>query len=123
MHTTGFKRILFFALCFGYLFTCGLFPVRIQSVEAVGSEYSVSAVEPEKPLYPGHQHRFDGIGRVDRISRGEVVIDDRTFKFSKRVHFNAPGRHDVPRVWVREGDIVGFILNARKEVDSIWIME
>jgi hypothetical protein len=124
MHTfVGFKQVFFSIFCFAWLGFWVGWPAGPQPADAADRRGIVLAGEPEKPVYPGFQHRFDGVGQVYRISPGEVVIDDRTFKFTKDATFNVPGRYDVSRAWVREGTIVGFILNARKEIDSLWIME
>jgi hypothetical protein len=100
-----------------------LSPAALPPVGATDRRVVVRATGPEKPVYPGFQHRFNGVGRVDGITAEEVVIDDRLFKLAKKVTFNMPGRYDVSRARVGKGNIVGFMLNARKEVDSIWIME
>lgn len=123
MNAEVFKRSFFLVLCFIFLCICSLSPDGNRAAAASDRRMSVPVNPVEKPLYPGRQHLFDGVGRVDRVSAKEVVIDDRAFRFAKKARFNIPGRHDVSRAWVREGSVVGFILNPHREIDSLWIME
>ena len=39
----------------------------------------------ERPLYPGYPLIFDVRGQINRLSKGEIVIDDSLFKLSDDV--------------------------------------
>lgn len=123
MDAQALRKYAFVVLCCVFFCICCFYTAGHHASAASDRRMSGPVDPVEKPVYPGRQHLFDGVGRVDCISAAEVVIDDRAFRLAKGVRFNIPGRHDVSRAWVREGSVVGFILNPHREIDSLWIME
>jgi hypothetical protein len=80
------------------------------------------AVTGETPLYPGYPRLFDNVGRIDRITATEAVIDDSLHRISPFATYHAPGYRDALRSRFRRGDVVGCLINAAGEIESIWLI-
>lgn len=66
---------------------------------------------------------FDGYGRIDRINQQEVVIDDIFFKLATDVSFSTPRRKKATSYAFEAGRLVGYILNDRREIKSLWFIK
>ena len=67
--------------------------------------------------------KFDGEGYIDRIAKDEIVIDDCSYRFSSFVKFATPTRKNTLRSRFRAGDLVGYIINSKKEIESLWLLK
>lgn len=63
---------------------------------------------------------FDGWGRIDRLGKDEVVIDDTLYRLSASVTYHAPSADNVSASWLQAGNLVGFLTNVNGEVISLW---
>jgi hypothetical protein len=72
-------------------------------------------------FYP--QKGFDGYGIIDVIDQDGVVIADTYLKFSRQVRFATPRDRNAGRYAFSVGDTVGYLLNAEREVTSLWYIE
>jgi hypothetical protein len=77
---------------------------------------------PEMTLPSHYPEFFDGFGRVDRIEGDQIVINDRLLRLSSRFTFSTMQSQRAPRELIKEGDIVGFVLNSSKEVTGIYLL-
>jgi hypothetical protein len=78
----------------------------------------------EGSVIPEHYpNKFDQIGRVDRIARDEVVINDCLFKLSPAIRYHTPSIENASRAWFKEGKFVGYITNSKREIVSLWLIE
>ena len=78
----------------------------------------------ERTNFPSYYpEKFNGIGRIDRIARDEIVISDSLYKLSPYAKYATPTRKTVPRARLDAGDLVGFITNANDEIVSLWLIE
>jgi hypothetical protein len=66
--------------------------------------------------------KFDGEGYIDSIEKDGIVIDDRSFGFSPFVQFSTPTRERASRSQFRAGDPVGYIINEKKQVESLYLL-
>lgn len=68
---------------------------------------------------------FDGTGHIDRIARGEVVIDDRLYSVVSNARFFSRGGEPIGMGSFAKGHFVGFILKekGKKEIVSLWMQE
>jgi hypothetical protein len=57
---------------------------------------------------------FHGIGKIDRMGAGEIVIDDNLFKLSSFFSFNGDGEA------ISTGSLVGYVLETKGVIKSIW---
>ena len=73
-------------------------------------------------LPPHYPDGFHGWGRIDRISSKEVVIDDCLLKLSPSISYHTPTQTDGSRSWIGPGRTVGYMLNERREVLSLWLI-
>ncbi|MBW1787106.1 MAG: hypothetical protein JRK53_10900 [Deltaproteobacteria bacterium] len=77
----------------------------------------------EKPL-PGHYpKRFSGMGRIDRISGNEVVIDDSLYGLSVDVTYGTPSSRKGSYHRFRPGTFVGFVVSSKRTIVSLWLIE
>jgi hypothetical protein len=94
--------------------------------------YSMAEIKPlpgsnivyngEQPVYPGYPHLFDIVGRIDRISARQAVIDDSLHEISLTAAYHTPRHRDVSSARIRVGDIVGCLTNSDNEIESIWLI-
>ena len=77
--------------------------------------------------FPAYYPRgFDGygrIGRIDRINLEEVVVDDAFFKLAIDARYSTPRRKHATSNAFEPGRLVGYILNERREIESLWFIE
>ena len=76
----------------------------------------------EQPVHPGYPHLFDTVGRIDRISERQAVIDDSLHQISPTATYHTPRHHNVSAARFRVGDIVGCLTNSDGEIESIWLI-
>ncbi len=91
------------------------------SFAAVG--YPKERGRGEIALPTHYPQQFTGIGRIDRITRNEIVIDDSLYKFVSNVTYHIPTRSNASSAWFRSGELVGFVTNAKREIVSLWLIE
>lgn len=84
---------------------------------------SIAVAEPEQGLYPHYPTDFDGFGRVDRIGKDVIVIDDSLYSLAPGVTYATPGRRMALLSDVETGDLLGFILNSDGEISSLWLLD
>ena len=78
----------------------------------------------ERADFPSYYpERFDGIGRIDRIARDEIVISDSLYKLSPYATYATPKRKTAQRTRLDIGNLVGFVANEKNEIVSLWLIE
>lgn len=78
-------------------------------------------VKPEALLPDHYPDGFHGYGRIERIGKGEIVIDEELLKLAPGVEYFTP--RGPSGVSFDEGDLVGYLLNAEKKIISLWLIE
>jgi hypothetical protein len=76
----------------------------------------------EQPVHPGYPHLFDKVGRIDRMSGRQAVIDDSLHQISPTATYHTPRHHNVSAARFHVGDIVGCLTNSDGEIESIWLI-
>ncbi len=66
--------------------------------------------------------KFDREGHIDSIGKDGIVIDDCSFGFSPFVTFSTPTRKHASRSQFRPGDLVGFIINQKKQIEGLYLL-
>lgn len=66
---------------------------------------------------------FDGYGHIDRINLEEVVIDDVFFKLALDIRYVTPRRRHATSNSFEAGRLVGYILNDRHKIESLWFIQ
>ena len=66
---------------------------------------------------------FDGYGKIEKIEADNVVIGDTTWKFSRGIKFATPRDRNTGIHAFSEGDTVAYLLNAKREITSLWYIE
>ena len=64
--------------------------------------------------------KFDGYGTIDRITAGEVVIDDAAYRLSSGVSFRYLDGNPASAVNFPVGTRVWFVLYADNIIKSVW---
>jgi hypothetical protein len=67
--------------------------------------------------------KFDGEGYINRITSDIVVIDDRLHRFSHFTKFATPTRKKTRSSRFHAGDLVGYTLNSKNEIESMWLLK
>jgi len=68
----------------------------------------------------GFQVEFQGVGVIDRMGSGEIVIDDSLFRLSPSVSFFGEGGEPLSSGSFTEGTLVGYELEGERVVRSLW---
>jgi hypothetical protein len=74
----------------------------------------------ETPIHPGYPRLFDNIGTIDSLTDREVVIDDSLYRLSYSASYHMPGGRAVSRNRFKTGDMVGCLITADGEIESMW---
>jgi len=90
------------------------YPSTTYAEQFLGERANLPTYYPEK---------FDGIGRIDRIARDEIVISDSLYDLSPHATYATPTRKTVPRTRLDVGNMVGFVTNEKKQIVSLWLIE
>ena len=66
---------------------------------------------------------FDGYGKIEAIEHSSVVIDDTFLNFSTGAKFATPRDRHAGIYDFHVGDTVAYLLNAKREIISLWYIE
>jgi hypothetical protein len=66
---------------------------------------------------------FDGYGRIDVIFEDSIVISDSSKKLSSRVVYGIPSSPYASKTSFRVGNTVGYLLDHRREIVSLWLIK
>jgi hypothetical protein len=84
--------------------------------------HAKKAVKGEWAFPEHYPKKFDGEGRIDSIGRDGIVIDDRSFGFSAFMIFSTPTRKHASRSQFRPGDLVGYLVNEKKQIEGLYLL-
>jgi hypothetical protein len=76
----------------------------------------------ETPIHPGYPRLFDNIGTIDSLIDREAVIDDTLYRLSHSASYHMPGGRAVSRNRFKTGDMVGCLITADGEIESMWLI-
>lgn len=84
--------------------------------------YGAEHLGEERVLSSHYPKKFSGLGRIDRIGKNEIVVDDSLHPLASYVTYaTATSEHGASGDF-RVGDYVGFVTNSEKEITSIWMI-
>jgi len=66
---------------------------------------------------------FDGYGRIDMIFEDRMVISDSSKKLSSSIVYGVPSSPYASKSAFRVGDMVGYLLDHRREIASLWLIK
>ncbi len=119
------KTRLFVAILNGLIFAVMTFaPAIVPDAEAGSKKLGKSKIvyNGETPVHPGYPRLFDAIGAIDRLTAAKAVIDDSLYHISLSATYYEPGPRNVSRSRFRAGDVVGCLISANGEIESIWLI-
>jgi len=76
----------------------------------------------EEPLFPGYPLTFDVVSSIDRLTGKEAVVGDTLYRVSRSTSFHTPRQGATSRSRMRPGDVVGCLINADGEIESMWLL-
>jgi hypothetical protein len=106
-----------FLLCLGLVSLVLVLALPAATSRAEGPELG-KWVQPDH--YPA---KFQGRGYIDRVGTNDIVINDLWYQLSPFVKYHNPQRLDVAGYEFRVGKYVGFFLNDKREIVSLWLLE
>jgi len=110
-------RIKYVLICIALAVFC------VSAVFPSPTSYAQTQGKAEWVLPKHYPDKFDGTGRIDRIAKDEIVINDCWYGLSPFVEFATPNRKHASRSGFRAGDFVGYIINSKKEIISLWLLK
>ena len=66
---------------------------------------------------------LEGEGLINRMTDKEIVINDCLYALKPWTVFNTSTMKNAPRGWIHVGDYVRFIINDKRQVLSLWLIE
>jgi hypothetical protein len=114
------KKTVYILMCIGLSvsFVVGVFTSSVSHAQG--------KVKPEWVM-PEHYPKtgFDGMGRINTVNIGqnEVVIDEFLYNLSPMVQYNTPILNDVSSGDFIEGKLVGFIVDSKDTIVSMWLIQ
>jgi hypothetical protein len=108
------RKIIFFIGCFLLQLVVGFVP---WAGSAAGANTLTDATPQRED---GFQVEFQGVGVIDRMGAGEIVIDDSLFRLSPTVSFYGEGGEPLSSGSFKEGTLVGYELEGERAIRSLW---
>jgi len=88
-----------------------------------GVSHAQTRVKGEWVLPKYYPDGFDGWGRIDSIESNKLVIDDTGLKLSPSVTYRTPTKKYATSAYFSPGDLVGFLLDSKGEIISLWLIK
>ena len=90
--------------------------------EAKSKKFGNSEViyDGERPVHPGYPRLFDIVGKIDRLTADEAVIDDTLYRLSFTVEYHTPNQRHAMQSRFEAGDLVGCLIDSNGEITSMW---
>ena len=101
-------------LSLAVIFTAGVIPTGVGQAER--------RVKGEWVLPKNYPNGFHGYGYLDRMAADEIIINDSVLKLAPSATYATPGSEIATSADFKLGDLVGYLKNARNEVESLWLI-
>jgi len=89
-----------------------------------GAGHPVRAEEDAEHIVDGRNpNDFENIGDIDRMEGDVIVINDTQKRLASDVQYFKPGRIGISKKSFEEGSKVGYIMNQKGEISSLWLLE
>ena len=66
---------------------------------------------------------FDGYGRIDKIFEDRIIINDSSKKLSSSAVYGVPSSPHASKSSFQVGNTVGYLLDQRREIISLWLIK
>jgi hypothetical protein len=118
LYEKNWKKLTATALCVGVV-------VLMASGAIFGNlSYAESKIFLEEWKLPGFYPRgFDGYGRIDKIFEDRIIINDSSKKLSSSTVYGVPSSPHASKSSFRVGNTVGYLLDQRREIISLWLIK
>lgn len=108
-------RKIILCLALAAFLTAGVIPAGVGQAER--------RVKGEWVLPEHYPDGFHGYGHIDRMAADEIIIDDSVLKLAPDATYATPGSEIAASSDFKLGDLVGYIKNAKNEVESLWLIK
>ena len=116
--TRFFTIILSGLILAGMSFTPGFGPDA--AAKSIRRGQPEVAYDGERPVHRGYPRIFDMVGRIDRITADEAVIDDSLYRISPVAVYHTPNQTHALPSRLQMGDVVGCLTDSNGEIESMW---
>ncbi|MCP4579681.1 MAG: hypothetical protein GY846_25705 [Deltaproteobacteria bacterium] len=65
---------------------------------------------------------FNGVGHIDSMEGGQLVIDDSTRELSSGIKYYKPGPIEIPASAFSVGSRVGYVEDQNGRITSLWLL-
>jgi hypothetical protein len=110
-------KIVFFIGCFLLLMAMG---AGAWAGSAAGANTLTDATPQRVDGFPVE---FHGVGVVDRMGGGEIVIEDSLFRLSSSVSFYGEGGEPLGSASFAAGTFVGYEIEGERVIRSLWKLQ
>jgi hypothetical protein len=107
-------RQVILCLALAAFLTAGVIPAGVGQAER--------RVKGEWVLPKHYPDGFHGYGYLDRIAQDEIIINDSVLKLAPSAIYATPGSEIAASSDFKLGDLVGYLKNAKNEVESLWLI-
>lgn len=102
----------------------GLAALMVGGVLCGSPSYAGGKIFNEEWKLPGFYPRgFNGYGRIDMIFADRIVISDMSRNLSSSVVYGVPSSAQPSKSAFRVGQMVGYLLDHRREIVSLWLIQ
>ena len=92
-------------------------------VMPAGAGQAERRVKGEWVLPEHYPDGFHGYGYLDRMAADEIIINDSVLKIAPYATYATPGSEIATSIDFKLGDLVGYLKNAKDEVESLWLIK
>jgi hypothetical protein len=114
-----FGRIRRFLICTGLALALMSMVMPSGLAHAQSRRVKPEMAFPDYYPYSG----FHGMGSISRISKDDVVIDDKIFAFSPDVAYHTLEIENASRAFFRPDMRVGYLLDSEGNIETLWLIE
>ena len=117
-HEKNWRKFAATALCVGVM-------VLMASGAIFGNlSYAAGKIFLEEWKLPDFYPRgFDGYGRIDKIFADRIIINDSSKKLSSSAVYGVPSSPHASKSSFQVGNTVGYLLDQRREIISLWLIK
>ena len=117
-HEKNWRKFAATALCVGVM-------VLMASGAIFGNlSYAGGKIFLEEWKLPDFYPRgFDGYGRIDKIFADRIIINDSSKKLSSSAVYGVPSSPHASKSSFQVGNTVGYLLDQRREIISLWLIK
>jgi hypothetical protein len=115
-----------FSILWGFVFFCFLLPNVLCSAvwaDEAGTRKGIPRIDVDDPTYKNYPKKFDGMGYIDVIEPGRLLIDDTPYPLADSITYNTPKRRRAPAEWFEKGQYVGYLQDSTGAIKDVYLLK